>query len=581
MKLKHITLASFVLVLSACMKPATENESSASTAPSSATPSITLYTAAKVVTMNADDAFHTALAVKDGRVLAVGNRIEVEAAIGAEPFVVDQQFADKYIFPGFIDNHLHPALAGLLLPAQFITPYPWDLPNQKVAGVQGEQAYRQQLKKLHESMRDPSEFLVTWGYHELFHGEMSREIINSVSDSRPIIVWQRSFHEIYANDAALEQLGITEDAVAGIPMIDYANGHFWETGLFAIFPQLQSLVLAPERIREGMYVGLEHARRNGITTLADQGVPLLNLDMEMMHLEAVLQDNKLPLRMLLIGNAKTLGLEGSKQGLINMESLPGRNTESLTYLPKQVKLLADGAFYSQLMQMRDGYLDGHHGEWITPPQELRESARLYWNQGYQLHIHVNGDKGLATVLDIIDTLQQETPRSDHRTVLHHYGYAGADQSARVAELGISVSANPFYLWALGEKYAEIGMGPERAHAITRLGALEKLGVAVSFHSDLPMAPAAPLVLAGIAASREVASGAVLRADEKMSVAAALRGITIHAAEAIQQQHRLGSIEAGKLADFTVLEQDPYEVQPAQWRQISIWGTVLGGTLHPR
>lgn len=215
------------------------------------------------------------------------------------------------------------------------------------------------------------------------------------------------------------------------------------------------------------------------------------------------------------------------------------------------------------------------------PEELSAAAKVYWNEGYQLHIHVNGDMGVNVILNMIDTLQREMPREDHQTVLHHYGYAAPEHAKRIAKAGISVSANPFYLWALGDKYAEIGLGPERAHYITRLGDLERHGVPVSFHSDLPMAPAAPLALAGIAASRVTANGNLLAPSEKMSVDAALAGITLEAARAIQQQHRIGSIETGKLADFTILEQDPYSIQPQHFKDIKVWGTVMNGKIYPR
>ncbi len=148
-------------------------------------------------------------------------------------------------------------------------------------------------------------------------------------------------------------------------------------------------------------------------------------------------------------------------------------------------------------------------------------------------------------------------------------------------MGIQVSANPFYPWALGDKYSEIGLGPERARNITRLGDLERNGVSVSFHSDLPMAPAAPLTLAGIAASRVSANGNVLAPEQKMSVQAALRGITIDAAKAIQQDKTIGSIEVGKQADFTILEQDPTEYVPEEFKNIEVWGTVVGGQIFPK
>ena len=81
------------------------------------------------------------------------------------------------------------------------------------------------------------------------------------------------------------------------------------------------------------------------------------------------------------------------------------------FFPKQIKLFADGAIISQLMQMKDGYLDGHKGEWIIPPAELEKRAKLYWDAGYQIYIHVNGDLGLEAVLDVLERRMQENPRA--------------------------------------------------------------------------------------------------------------------------------------------------------------------------
>lgn len=539
-----------------------------------------VFIAQKIITMDAGNPEATAVAVDDDRIIAVGSIASIEKSLSGHNLLVNKTLADKVIMPGFVENHLHPTLAGLLFPSVFITPFDWNLPGRPVKGVQGSKAYRTKLREVEAGLRTPDEWLITWGYHQYFHGKLDRAAVNAISATRPIIVWHRSFHEIIANDAALKTLGIEEAEFAGHPAIDFAKGHFWETGLFAIFPKLQPIILNPERFKAGILGGLEHARSNGITTLCDQGVPMFDLDMEFNYLQQVLTENKLPLRTLLIGNAKSLGLKGNDAALQIMESLPQRDTDAVKYLPKQVKLLADGAFYSQLMQMEDGYLDGHHGEWIMDPEELEAAARVYWQAGYQLHIHVNGDKGLNVVLAVIEKLQREYPRPDHQTVLHHFGYSAPEQIARVAKLGIAVSANPYYLWVLGNKYSEIGLGPERAHYITRLGALERNMVPISLHSDLPMAPAAPLTLAAVAASRVSAKGNVLAPEEKLSVETALRGITIEAARAIQQQDSIGSIEVGKLADFTVLEQDPYAVKAENLKNIPVWGTVLGGKVFP-
>ena len=541
----------------------------------------TVYLAKKIITMNKQQPVASAVAVSNGKIISVGSLESVRSALPKYQLVIDQGFSEKVIMPGLIDNHLHPALAGVLLPSHFITPFDWELPQQSVKGVQGREAYLTRLRELEASFENSEKMLITWGYHQYFHGDIRRIDLDKLSATRPILMWQRSFHELVMNTAALKALQITEEGLAHPEATNYENGHFWELGLFSIFPKLAPIILAPARFQQGMHDGLLHAQMNGVTTLADQGTPLFNLDMELASLNKVLSESKLPLRMLMVGNGKTLSTEGYKQGLEVINGLSSRNTELVQFLPNQVKLLADGAFYSQLMQMEDGYLDGHHGEWIMPPEELASAARVFWNAGYQLHIHVNGDKGVNVILQMIEQLQKETPRKDHRTVLHHYGYAAPEHAEKIAKAGISVSANPFYLWALGDKYSEIGLGPERAKYITRLGDLERYGVSVSFHSDLPMAPAAPLALAGVAASRITANGNLLAPSEKMSVDAALAGITLEAARAIQQQHRIGSIEVGKLADFTIIDQDPYSMEAQHLKDIDVWGTVLGGEVHPR
>ena len=102
-------------------------------------------------------------------------------------------------------------------------------------------------------------------------------------------------------------------------------------------------------------------------------------------------------------------------------------------VPKQVKLLADGAFFALDMRMNPpGYTDGHEGKWLTEPDDLLLLAREFWNRGYQVHVHVNGDEGLDVVLDVLQTLLDEKPRVDHRFTLHHVGYANNDQLRRAA-----------------------------------------------------------------------------------------------------------------------------------------------------
>lgn len=336
--------------------------SACATQPNTHQESVTVYLAKKIITMDKQQPFATAVAVADGNIISVGSLESIRSRLTNHSLNVDHRFSEHIIMPGLIDNHLHPALAGVLLPSHFITPFDWQLPQQSVKGVQGRAAYLMRLSELEASFGDSEEMLITWGYHQYFHGDIRRADLDGLSATRPILMWQRSFHELVMNTAALNALNITKESVSDKPAINYENGHFWELGLFAIFPKLAPIILAPERFQQGMHDGLVHAQMNGVTTLADQGTPLFNLDMELASLNKVISAAKLPLRMLMVGNGKSLATENNQHGLELINTLSARNTDHVQFLKKQVKLLADGAFYSQLMQMEEGYLDGHHGE---------------------------------------------------------------------------------------------------------------------------------------------------------------------------------------------------------------------------
>lgn len=224
--------------------------------------------------------------------------------------------------------------------------------------------------------------------------------------------------------------------------------------------------------------------------------------------------------------------------------------------------------------------DGHEGEWLTEPEELASKAKGYWDTGYQLHIHTNGDKGHEVVLDIIENLIKENPKDDHRTTLHHLGYSTEAQSKRIADLNMLVSANPYYLYVLGDKYSEMGLGPERATKIFRGQSLIENDIPLSLHSDFTMAPVKPLTLAWVAANRITGNGNQLSPELQISLDEALRAVTIEAAYAIRMEDQIGSIKVGKKADFTILEQDPYAIPLEKLKDIPIWGTVFEGEVFP-
>jgi hypothetical protein len=236
--------------------------------------------------------------------------------------------------------------------------------------------------------------------------------------------------------------------------------------------------------------------------------------------------------------------------------------------------------FSQLMKMKDGYLDGHHGEWLMEPEIFETAFETYWDAGYQLHVHQNGDGALDFVLDTLEDSMKRNPRDDHRTVIVHFGFSRPDQVDRIAELGAIVSANPFYTVALGDRYQEVGIGPKRATQMARLGDVARAGVSFSLHADMPMAPGKPLTLMWAAVNRTTVDGNLVGPDQRITPLQALRAVTIEAAYSLRLEDEVGSLEPGKLANLTVLAENPLSVAPETIKDIAVWGTIHEGRVLP-
>ena len=541
-----------------------------------------IYTAAQVITM--DDRPEAvdrsaAVAVRDGVIVAVGSREVLQRQLPSA--TLDQQFAEQTIMPGFIEPHLHPYLVGLLLQMEFITPHDWTLLDGLHPGVKTAQEYQKRLRD-HEKTLADGEILFSWGYHPLFHGEMSRQFLDTVSSQRPMVIFHRSFHEVYLNSAAIRQLNI-DPALDSHPTIDFAMGHFYETGLLAISAELMGPLMQPEPYLSALAKGRELIHRRGITTVGDGAFGSINLPLEhqlLTHSSWNSEDAPFHTYLLLDGThllAKH-GYSDIDQVLQNaQETLSG---DHFTIQKRQIKLFADGAAYSQLMQMRDGYIDGHSGEWIMSPAELELAMQHFWQRDYQLHLHVNGDAGMQQVLDILTVLQRQQPRSDHRTTIHHLAYVRPEQMQQLADLGGMVQANPYYVWALADTYAEHGLGPERAANMVPSASVVDAGMPLAFHSDFTMAPADPLLLAWAAVTRYTAEGNVVAPAQRISIHEAMQAITLDAAIQMHREDEIGSITVGKKANFTVLDSDPYLSLPAgngvQLKDIAVTATVVEG-----
>ena len=205
---------------------------------------------------------------------------------------------------------------------------------------------------------------------------------------------------------------------------------------------------------------------------------------------------------------------------------------------------------------------------MMAPEVFERVTRLFWNEGFQ--VHCSAELGVELALDTLATLQWERPRFDHRFTIKHFGLSTPEQVRRMAALGALASVNPNYVFKLGHAYWQNLVSFERASQMSRCGSLVCHGIATTLHSDFTMASAQPLNSAWISANRVGENGTVLCPEERLSLEDALKAITIEAAYILNMEDEIGSIRAGKKADFTILEQDPFEARAAGLRDIPIW-----------
>ena len=536
-----------------------------------------IYYGGDILTMASGAAHYAqAVAVLNGKILFVGKKEQALLHQSDETVMVDLE--GNTMMPGFIEPHLHPSIAAIMLPNEIIAPYDWVLPDETKRGVQGHENYIDRITTSIEENAQSDNVYFIWGYHQLWHGELSRNILNNIAPDQPVAIIHRSFHEIYLNDAAIAAIGIQEADFLGNPQVDWKAGHFYEGGWLALVPRMASNLLDINRYLEGLSIMSQLVVQNGITTIAEPGFPSANFEAEYALLK-IEMDKLPPYSVYLIPNGTQLYRMkgGNEQTLAFTKTLDGKyNTDNIKFLPNQIKIFSDGAIYSQLMQMQDGYTDGHAGEWMTPPDLLKEQLSLYWDNGYKIHVHSNGDLGIQQVLDFNSADQKRNPRSDHRFTLHHMGYFTDAQAQQVADLGMEASVNPYYLWALADKYSEIGLGKQRGENLVRINSLADKNVPISFHSDFSMAPMEPLTLAWTAVNRVTSQGSRFSQDQRVDVYTALQAITINAARVLNLENEIGSIEVGKTANFVLLDENPLQIDPIMLKDIKVLGTVYRG-----
>ena len=542
---------------------------------------ITIYHAKEVVTLDEKVASANAVSVKSDRVMAIGS---LDDLIERNPDAsINRQFQNDVIVPGFIEHHIHPFLSAITMNAEIISIEGWDLPNNQSIAYRDRDSYMQRLSEIEENMKSDSP-LITWGFHHYFHGDLSREDLDRISKDRPILVMHRSYHEFILNTPALEYFDISQEFIESLDeearaYADFDRGHFSEQGMISVFPKLLRHLGKPEYLLSGLQLTEDYLHQNGVTMIANPGAWLIKSIQDAKNL--ILGDENTPFRSFFIPSALILSEDHDVPELVEeAKKLLEWGGGKVEYLPNRIKLFADGAMYSQNMVLSEGYLDGHQGAWLMQEGLYRSAFKLFWDEGYQIHIHQNGDEALDLILDVLEENMANNPREDHRTTIVHFGISRADQMDRVKSLGAIVSANPYYVTALSDLYSKKGLGPERALEMVRLGDVDRAGIRFGLHSDMPMAPGSPLVLMHAAVNRINFANEVAGPKQRVSPLAALKGVTLDAAYIMGLEDDYGSISEGKLANFTILSENPLSVNPQTIKDIEIKATIVEGKHYP-
>lgn len=545
-----------------------------------------IYRARMIRTMNPSLPVADTVVVRGSRILEVGTMETVRAWFGEEQPEVDDRFRDSVLMPGFIDPHVHPGMASMLLQMHWITALDWRRPDGDVTAVRGQNEFLSRLIEI-ESQLPADEPLVSWGYHELWHGALTGEVLTRISQRRPIIVWHRGYHSLYINDAAMAWLDITREDAEKHPQVDADKQFFYESGMSLVTGRLRKYFFAPDRMKSGYQKFRNVVHAGGITTVGDMAFGGFGGESVEWQICQSMFDETTPFRVQLTPLAVPVGA-GIDSGRIDypariaeLQSFRLAKKTSRLHFGKSVKFLADGGFFSNLMQLQwPGRIDGRDGEWMTSPEVLREAVEAFWNAGFVIHVHTSADLGFELVLDILEDLQARRPRAGRKFVIEHLGVSTPEQIQRAAELGANASINIFYLHELGDRYWKHVLGYERASQMSRAGTLARNNIRFALHSDFSMAPAAPLVNAWVAVNRLNENGRVMGEHERISIEQAMKAITIDAAYILGLDSEIGSIRSGKKADFTVLDRDPFETPPERLRDIKVLGSVFEGQYFP-
>jgi predicted amidohydrolase YtcJ len=524
----------------------------------------------KVVTVDPSGSVAQAVAVKDGRTVKAGTHDEILLLASESARIINLR--GRLLLPGFIDSHEHCIRKGMRGDWIDCTSPPMTTIDQLVAALAAK-----------ASEKEDGEWVVGYGFDETKLTDRrwpTRHDLDKASSRNPIYLGRAGGHNAVANSIALGIAGITKDTPqppGGNIEKDEAGEPTGRLDEVAAMDMVRDRIPAPTD-GEAVEIMVENWPRVeeellswGLTTIHEAHIKAP----EALAYQKLLKDGRLRLRagLMLDGMAPYMGhatSDLSRQGLRT-----GFGWGDRLYVIG-VKIGVDGAMGSLTASLTEPYANdpGNYGINRVTQEELTEETVRLHRAGNRACIHAIGDWAIDIALNAIEEAVKSSDWVDHRHRIEHAGYVRPDQMERMARLGIAVSASIGFCHPIGDSHID-ALGQERLKGYYPMRSFKEHGIVAGGNSDGFGRNWAITGIAGCV-TRTSMRGQVLAAEQGISVLDAVRAYTINGAYLESKEDEKGSIEAGKLADFVVLDRDIFTVDPSEIVETRVLMTIVGG-----
>jgi len=520
---------------------------------------------ANVHTVDPSAARAEAFAVRDGRFIAVGTNDSMDGLIGKGTEVYDAK--RMAVVPGFIDCHLHPDGETLLYEVLVGNPFEVELVTiESIVGKLRERAAK----------TPPGQWVEGFFYDDtkVKDGRLiTRADLDRVSADHPVAVYHRGGHTSFYNSKAFELAGITKNTPQPFGgtfdrdssgelngrVTDNAQELLWKVGKRPDYSETEKL----RRAKAGLAHLSRQFARYGLTSVHHEGgnfSALLEVrrDGELHHRVSYEPEQPMIDSMIANGWRTGFGDEWIRLGATSEHTV-------------------DGSFSERTMSIRAGYpgrKPPYYGNITTTQEDLDAWVERVWRAGIQPNCHTNGDTAIDMYLKSLERARRLFPKPDVRPKFTHATLADAGLIARMKAIDAVPAPFTSYAFYNPDKFKFYGEALMQ-HIMPYRSYLDA-GIKVAAGCDFSPGPFAPLLGIQGMVTRTGWNGETWGANQRISVAEALRVYTWNGAYNSHEEHLKGSIAAGKLADFVVLGDDPLAVDPSRLKDIEIVRTVVGG-----